>query len=121
MLYIYGTDIILSDRQNEYNDNNLSICENDCTLTGYESETKKASCQCETKSKINLISEINEDENILSNDFNNTDTSTSNILKCYNTLFSKEGLLTNIGSYILLFTVILCAIFSIIFINVDII
>ena len=110
-----GTDMILNDRQNEYNDNNLSICENYCTLTGYESEIKKASCECETKTKINLISEINEDKHILSKDFNNTDKSSSNIMKCYNTLFSKEGLLTNIGSYILLFTVVLCVLFSIIF------
>ena len=64
-----------------------------------------------------MISETIEDKNILSKDFNNTDGSNSNIdiIKCYNTLFSKEGLLTNIGNYILLFSIILCIITSIIF------
>ena len=116
-----GTDIILNDRQNEYNNNNLSICENNCTLEGYDSDTKKASCECETKSKINLISEIIQDEKILSNYFNTTEKSGSNIItmKCVNTLFTKEGLLTNIGSYILLFSIFLCILTTIFFIILD--
>ena len=103
------TDIILNDRQNEYNDNNLSICENNCTLNGYDNENKKVSCECEVKSKISLISEIIDNDEILSNNFTNGDKSTSNIvtMKCVYTLFSKDGLLTNLGNYILLFSIIL--------------
>ena len=58
------------------------------------------------KAKNGLISEIILDENILSNNFNTTDNTTSNIaaMKCVDTLFSKDGLITNIGSYLLLFT-----------------
>ena len=101
-----GTDILLNDRQNEYIENNLSLCENNCTFKGYNKDSKKALCECETKPKIGLISEIIQDKNILSNNFNNTNNSTSNIvtMKCIDTLFSKEGLLTNIGNYLLLFT-----------------
>ena len=110
-----NTDITLNDRKKEYNEKNLSICENNCTLTGYNPDKKKASCECETKSKINLISEINQDKNILTNDFNNSDKSSSNTMKCYNTLFTKNGLLTNIGSYILLISILLCVISSIVF------
>ena len=112
-----GTDILINDRQNEYIDNNLSLCENNCTFIGYEQNTKKAICECETKPKIGLISDIIKDENILANDFNYTDDSTSNIatMKCIDTLFSKEGLLTNIGSYLLLFTLVFYAISVIIF------
>ena len=111
-----GTDIILNDRQNEYIENNLSLCENNCTFTGYDKDTKKALCECESKSKIGLISDIIKDENILSANFN-TDNSTSNIvtMKCVYTLFSKEGLLTNIGSYILLFTFVFFTISTFIF------
>ena len=112
-----GTDIILNDRQNEYNDNNLSICENNCVLKGYNIDTKKVSCDCETKSKICLISDVIKDDNILSSNFNNTDSSTSNIatMKCIDTLFSKYGLLTNIGNYILCFTLLFFIIATIIF------
>ena len=112
-----GTDIILNDRQIEYNDNNLSICENNCVLKGYDTDTKKVSCDCETKSKICLISDIIDDDTILSSNFSNADSSSSSIttMKCIDTLFSKEGLLTNIGSYILLFTIIFFCIAAIVF------
>ena len=102
-----GADIILSDRIKEYTENNLSLCENNCSFNGYDSNTKKALCECETKIKINLISEIIKEENILSNNFSNSDNSNSNIdtIKCISLLFSKNGLLTNIGSYILFLTI----------------
>ena len=112
-----GTDIILNDRQNEYNDNNLSICENNCILMGYDNATKKASCECAAKSRISLISEIIDDDKILSNDFVNGDNYTYNIvtMKCIYTLFSKDGLLTNIGNYILFFSLFVFIISIIIF------
>ena len=106
-----GTDILLNDRQNEYITNNYSLCEENCTYSGYEKKTKKALCECETKPKIMQISEIVREENILSNNFN-TSNSTSNIapMKCVDTLFSKDGLLKNIGSYLLLFTFLFYAV-----------
>ncbi len=114
-----GTDIILNDRQTEYSDNNLSLCENNCTFNGYDSNTKKALCECETKVQINYISNITSDENILSNNFNstNSDSSSTNIatMKCVSLLFSKNGLLKNIGSYILIFTIGLFAVSIVIF------
>ena len=47
-----GTDIILEDRKNEYKDNNLSLCEFNCIYKGYNENTKKALCECQTKPKI---------------------------------------------------------------------
>ena len=64
-----GTDILINDRQDEYNNNNLSICENNCTFKGYESETKKSICECGIKSKQIVISEIIEQNDILYNNF----------------------------------------------------
>ena len=111
-----GTDILLYDRQNEYIENNYSLCENKCTFTEYEKNEKKALCECITKPKIMYISEIVKDENILSNDFN-TSSSTSNIatMKCVDTLFSIDGLLTNIGSNLILFILIFYAVSAIIY------
>jgi surface protein len=112
-----GTDIILNDRKNEFINNNLSLCENNCTFNGYDSDMKKALCECETKIKINLISEIATEENILSNKFNTSNNSSINVetMKCISLLFSKDGLLTNIGSYIMLFTLILFSFSIVIF------
>ena len=110
-----GTDIILNDRKEEFVNNNYSLCEHNCTFKGYDSNTKKALCECEIK--INIISDILNDKNILSNDFNSTENSNLNIgtLKCVSLLFSKIGLLNNIGSYILIFNIFFFGISVILF------
>ena len=111
-----GTDIIINDRQNEFIDNKLSLCENNCTYNGYNTGTKKALCECETKLKINAIEDIINDDNILLNDFKGkNNTLNINTIKCINTLFSKNGLLKNIGSYLLLINFAFFSIISIIF------
>ena len=112
-----GTDIILNDRKNEFTDNNLSLCENNCTFKGYDSDTNKALCECEIKIDINTIYEMLSEGNILSNYFNSTDSSSLNIgtMKCISLLFSKNGLLKNLGSYILIFTILLFIISIVIF------
>ena len=54
---------------------------------------------------MDLISEIINDQNKLSNNFDTNETSSSSsvvTLKCTKTLFTKEGLKNNISSYILL-------------------
>ena len=53
-----GTDIILNDRKQEFVDNNLSLCENNCNYTGYDQDIKKSSCDCFIKNKMELISDI---------------------------------------------------------------
>ena len=111
-----GTDIIIIDRQNEFKDNKLSLCENNCTYNGYNKGTKKALCECETKLKIDSIEDIINDDNILLNDFKGkNNTLNINTIKCINTLFSKNGLLKNIGSYLLLATIALFSINAVIF------
>ena len=111
-----GTDILLNDRKTEYIYNNLSLCEANCIYNGYNEDTKKALCECESKNKIGLISDIINNENILSNDFIIDNSSSSVItMKCTHTLFSKEGLITNIGNYLLVFTFIFFMISAIIF------
>ena len=60
-------------------------------------------CNCEVKIKINLLSEIVLDKNkLLSNFINIKQITNLNVIKCYIVLFTKEGIETNIGSYILL-------------------
>ena len=112
-----GTDILLNDRHEEYNNNNLSLCENNCAFSGYNEDTNKVNCKCGIKSKDFAISKIISDENVLSAyNFTNKNL-TSNIIsmKCYYTLFTKEGLKTNIGNYILVFILIIFIILLILF------
>ena len=110
-----GTDIILNDRKEEFVDNNMSLCENSCEYTGYDSKNKKALCECGIKYKEIILSEVDYDTNLLANDFTMDDNSLNMItMKCYDTLFNKEGLLKNIGSYFLM-TIIIIHFLSIIF------
>ena len=51
-----GTDILVNDRQNEFNTNNMALCENNCTFNGYEIDSKIAKCECEVKNKELIIS-----------------------------------------------------------------
>jgi len=100
----HGTDIILKDRQDEYN-NNLAICENNCEFKNYSSYAKKSICICDIKSKEidNFLS--NNKDNFLSINFPTDEGSFSSLgtMKCYYTLFSKNGLIKNIAFYLFLF------------------
>jgi len=101
-----GTDILIDDRQIEYNYYNLSICENNCIFKGYDKSTKKSICECKIKNNQISIVEIVGNEDILSYNFINNESSSIIFMKCYTTLFTKDGIYKNIGSYILI-----CSIF----------
>ena len=96
-------DIILNDRRNDYYTNNLFVCEKDCFFKEYNYNTKEVICECLIKIKFPLISEIYIDKNLFIKDIKNiSNIMNLGIIKCYDILFSKEGLIKNIGSYILL-------------------
>ena len=99
----YGSDIILKDRRNEYQENYMGLCEKNCELVEYNYITKKVNCECEIKTTFTLFSNIIIDKNKLLNKFTDIKTSANiNVIPCYKILFTKEGLKDNIGSYIIL-------------------
>ena len=95
-----GTDINLKDRKNEFFNKNYSICESNCDYGGYDSKLGKATCECNIKIKIPLMSEIVINKDLLRSKFVDIKKYINlNVMKCYNILLSKKGLLFNIGSY----------------------
>ena len=110
----FGTDIIILDRKKEFNDNYMSLCEKDCKFKEYNNNIKKSKCECKIKNDSALLTNIYMDKEKLIYKINDEEkTKNSNILKCYNILFSNEGLEANIPSYIIivlftLFTFQLC-------------
>ena len=111
-----GTDLSLKDRKKQFVDNNYTLCEEDCELKGYDEETKKALCSCQIKIKLPFISEINIDKNRLYNSFANIkNIANLNLMKCYKVLFTKKGIINNIGCYIMIPIIILHFITFIIF------
>ena len=114
-----GTDILLNDRQEEFVDNNMSLCENICTYIGYDSTSKKALCECGIKYQEFLIEELNNQNNLLSANFTPSNSDSNFVtLKCYEVLFTKDGLVSNIASYILLFILLILFISIVIFCKV---
>jgi len=114
------TDIILNDRHYEYNNNNYSLCENKCSFSEFDIDSKKVECNCNVSTKEFIISEILKDENILSlYNFKNK-SSSLNIytMKCIYTLFSEEGLKSNIGNYIMIIITIIFIVLIILFYKV---
>ena len=100
---INGTDIILSDRITDILNNTGSLCEIDCEYNGFDTETKKALCQCSTK--VNLTLETTE-ENFSLKNFKNIHKIFKNslnykILQCHKLLHDMKNLLHNYGFYIL--------------------
>ena len=97
-----GIDIILNDRRNEYINNNMSLCENNCIFIEYNNINKKAKCSCNVKPILSLDF-IELDKDILMNNFLDINKITNiEIMKCYKIVFNKN-IINNYGSFILIF------------------
>ena len=95
-----NVDLILDDRQNEYANNNKSLCEENCLYLGYNTKTLEAECSCMVKINLPLISEIKVDKNKLYKQMDFKKIVNFDFLKCYNLLLTKKGIAINIGFYI---------------------
>ena len=111
-----GTDIILKDRKNEFINNNLSLCDSNCEYRGYDINIKMSKCECGPKNEIPKISKILIDKDKFLNKFVDINNIMNiKLLKCYKLLFSKEGIIYNIGSYIILSIILISIISNVIF------
>ena len=101
-----GTDINLNDRKNEYFENNMMLCEENCELINYNDLIKKVNCSCEIKVSLPTIEEIKFDKNALFKRFKDIkNIANINILKCFKNVFSINCIKKNYG--FLIFTVII--------------
>ena len=103
------TDITLNDRKREYNNKYYGICENNCEFMEFENKngTKKSKCECQVKTTFKTILSIDIDKDKLLNNFVDfRSTSNIDVILCPKTLFCKDGIIKNIGFYILLGNII---------------
>ena len=97
-----GTDLTIFDRKNEYNNNYMSLCQTDCNFKRYDKETNKAICDCSSRSKLPFDDIFNVDKDMLLKKFINVKNLLNiDVIKCYKLIFVDNGLLKNIGSYII--------------------
>ena len=112
-----GTDITMKDRQNEFINKDRVLCQDGCYLIAYDYDNLKANCSCSVKkcSQSYEGMDINK-EKILDNFEHINNLINFKFLVCYKTLFNKEGIIKNIGCYILssiiIFHIITIFIFS---------
>ena len=102
-----GTDISLKDRKTEYIEGDNIICQDDCEFSAYNSNYKKAKCECYAKESNLSFADMNINKfKIFDNMKNIKNLMNFNILVCYKNLLSINSIIYNIGSLI-----IICIIF----------
>ena len=94
-----GVDMTLSGKQKDYQNNNKSLCEENCEYIGYDKLDKLVKCNCDVKDNSALISEIKIDKNKLYDFMNLDKIANFDVLKCVNLIIKIENLLINIGFY----------------------
>ena len=111
-----NTDECLNDRRDEFVNNNLSICEEDCQFTEYDMINKRAICSCYTKINLPLISEIKVDKNkFFSNFYDINNIANIKMLKCIHLLFDKDSIFKNSANYLLIILIFIGILSAIIF------
>ena len=110
-------DISLNDRKNEFIENNMTLCEEDCDLVGYNYTTKKVECKCLIKISIPLLLEdIKFDKDKLLKSFININNICNiNIIKCYRNLLNFNTLKKNYGFFIQMIIIFLFLILLFVF------
>ena len=66
----YKTDISLKDRQKEFLNKNLTLCETNCHYSFYNYKLKKVECKCDVKYRIKELYEIKIDKDKLKSNLN---------------------------------------------------
>ena len=114
------TDMSLQERQKNFVENNKTKCEEGCEFKDYDEINKKAICSCMVKINLPLIKEISFDKEKLYNNFVNINNIANfHLMNCYHVLFTKEGISSNIGCFILIPIIVLYFICLIKFYKVD--
>ena len=111
-----GTDIILKDRQKEFEDKNRTICQENCLFSEYDFDTQKAKCSCDVEDLSPSFDNIKIDTSkIFENFINIKNIVNVNLFVCNKVLFSKKGLSKNYGFFSLLLLIIIHFIILILF------
>ena len=111
-----GTDITVKDRQNDFIDKDRVICQDGCYFSEYDYGNSRANCSCNIKKCSESYAGMYIDKSKILDNFKNINNLINfKFLVCYKNLFNKEGIIKNIGFYLLLLIMIFHAITILIF------
>ena len=98
-----GTDVLLSDRKNDYYNNNYTTCQANCQYSSFNSEYKFLKCECKVIVDDIDINDFNKfSKKIYKNFYDILKNSNYKTLKCYNLVFNLGHLKKNIGSFVVI-------------------
>ena len=95
-------DMTLYDRKNEYNINNLSLCESNCIFKGYNASASKAICDCQIKNEVVYSYDDIDTSELLNKIQSEKSSSNLGVTQCLNVFTSTEEIKSNSGFYSLL-------------------
>ena len=102
------TDISLKDRQNEFVNDNMTVCEENCKFIFYDIELKKAECSCSIKEEIPILSEIKINAKLLFSNFMDINNfGNFKLIKCFNLLLDKKNIFKNTANYLIIIILII--------------
>ena len=112
-----GTDITLKDRKKYFVDNNLTVCEEDCDFTNYNSSSEKATCSCKIKTDSTFkISDIVIDKDKLLKSFTDfKNIANIKVLKCNYLIFAKEAFKSNYANIFMIIIIVFFLVVLILF------
>ena len=114
------TDITLKDRRNEFVDNNMTLCEENCELIEYDYSKEKSKCSCDVKTNIPPIKEIKFNKNEFFKSFKDINNLINlHVMKCYKVVFKINCLKKNYGFFILSSIIIFYFISLLIFVTLS--
>ena len=106
-----GTDMSLYDRINNFNINNMSLCEKNCSFLRYEINNSRVACECKIKNEFSFSYNETNINDLLTKLEGEKSKSNLDIISC-NVLGSIDNIESNTGFYLLL---LILAIFIIVF------
>ena len=113
-----GTDVILSDRKNDYYTNETT-CQVNCQYSEYSSETSYLKCVCDvtTDEIVTVDMDKFNGKAILGSFYQVLKYSNYKVVKCYKLVFNINVITKNIGSLVVMAYFVLYLVFLIIFIK----
>ena len=113
----FVTDICLKDRKDEFIDNNMTLCEENCDLEEYDKNKEIAKCSCFMKISLPFIEDIIIDKNQLYKSFSDISYFANiKMMKCIKLVLSLDKLRGNYGFYIFTFVMIIYAVVFFLFV-----
>ena len=102
-----NTDIILKDRRKEFINKDMSLCENNCELSSYDNDKKRAKCLCNAKKTLSLDNIEIDSKNLLKNFVDIKKITNIEVVKCYKIAFNIKNIKKNYGFFIIIFIFII--------------